>query len=66
MGSERREPVDLTHIVLGALLIVAVTIAAVSFIVVARMLRKDEAIDAATFLGRRRLEEYVRSTKQPS
>jgi len=66
MGSEGREPMDLTHIVLGALLIVAVTIAAVSFIVVARMLRKDEAIDAATFLALRRLEEYVRSTKQPS
>jgi phosphate uptake regulator len=27
---------------------------------------KDEAIDAATFLALRQLEEYVRSTKQPS
>lgn len=57
---------DLTHVVLGALLVVAVTIAAVSFVVVARMLRKDEAIDAATFLALRRLEEYMKTTKQPS
>jgi cytochrome b len=66
MGSEGRKPMDLTHVVLGALLVVAVTIAAVSFVVVARMLRKDEAIDAATFLALRRLEEYMKTTKQPS
>ncbi len=54
---------DLTHIVLGALMVLAVVITAVTFIVVTRMLRKDEAIDAATFLALRQLDEYVKSSK---
>ena len=57
---------DLTHIAVTILLVGVLGLLAVEFIVITRILRKDEAIDAATFLALRQLEEYVKSSKQPS
>jgi len=53
--------VDATHIIL-----LAFVVAVAGFVIMARILRKDEAIDAATFLAHRQLDEYVRRSKQAS
>jgi hypothetical protein len=55
---------DPTHIILGALLVAGLAIAVVGFVALGQMLKKDEAIDAATFLALRQLEDYVKSSKQ--
>jgi hypothetical protein len=52
-----------THWILAGLLVVAIGIPAVAFFLTARMLRKDEAIDAATFLALRELRERFDRTK---
>lgn len=54
---------DWTHLVLIVASILALGIPIVGFVALARILRKDEAIDAATFLALRSLEEYVQSGK---
>ncbi len=54
---------DLQHwLLFGALAIVA-AIPVVGFIIMARILKKDEAIDAAIFLAQRQLEEYLKRSK---
>ena len=55
---------DPTHIALAVITGLVGIIAIGGFITMARILKKDEAIDAATFLARRQLEEYVKSTRQ--
>jgi len=61
---------DSTHIVLVAVtLLVGIALgvfARVGFRDLRERSAKDEAIDAATFLALRQLEEYVRNTKQAS
>ncbi len=61
---------DSTHIVLVAVtLLVGIALgvfARVGFRDLRERSEKDEAIDAATFLALRQLEEYVRNTKQAS
>lgn len=52
-----------THWVLAALIGVAIAVPVVGFIVMARILRKDEAIDAATFLALRDLRERFERSK---
>lgn len=54
---------DLTHWILLGVLLVAIAIPVVGFIVMARVLRKDEAIDAATFLALREVRERFERTK---
>jgi len=49
---------------LGALVATAIGVPVVGFIIMARILRKEEAIDAATFLALRELRErFDRTTK---
>ena len=52
---------DWTHWLLVVLVGVTIAVPIVGFIVMARILRKDEAIDAATFLALR--ERFERSQK---
>ena len=48
---------DWTHWLLVGLVGVTIAVPVVGFIVMARILRKDEAIDAAAFLALRELRE---------
>ena len=61
---------DATHIVLVVVtLFVGIALgvfARIGFRDLRERSEKDEAIDAATFLALRQLEEYVRNTRQPS
>ena len=57
---------DLTHFALGILVGIVAVIAINGFADLRRRSQRDEAIDAATFLALRQLDEYVKSTKQPS
>ncbi len=54
---------DVTHIIVIALVVIGIVSPIVGYWAIARMLRKDEAIDAATFLALSQLEEYVRRNK---
>jgi hypothetical protein len=67
MGSQEEGQMDGTHIVLAVVtLFVGIALgvfARVGFRDLRERSEKDEAIDAATFLALRQLEEYVRSTK---
>jgi hypothetical protein len=54
---------DLTHWLLLGIGLVGIAIPIVGFILIARILRKDEAIDAATFLALRELRERFERTK---
>ncbi len=67
MGSQEEGQTDATHIVLAVVtLFVGIALgvfARVGFRDLRERSEKDEAIDAATFLALRQLEEYVRSTK---
>lgn len=54
---------DLTHWLLLFVLIVAILIPVGGFVWMSRILRKDEAIDAATFLARQELRERFERTK---
>jgi type II secretory pathway pseudopilin PulG len=57
---------DLAHVIVIALLVIFGLALLAGFVAMARLLKKDEAIDAATFLALRQLDEYVTRTKQPS
>ena len=64
---------DLTHFALGVLVGIVAVLAIMGVVVAIRGFadlrqrsEKDEAIDAATFLALRLLEDYVRSTRPPS
>lgn len=61
---------DLVHVLVITLVTVfgvaGPVFAAANLIVVTRRLRKDEAVEAATFLALRQLEEWLKSTRQPS
>jgi len=67
MGSQEEGQMDATHIVLSVVtLFVGIALgvfARVGFRDLRERSEKDEAIDAATFLALRQLEEYVRNTK---
>jgi len=57
---------DLTHwVLLGVLGLVAAIVVA-GFVAMVRILRKDEAIDAATFLALRELRERFEQSRQSS
>jgi mannose/fructose/N-acetylgalactosamine-specific phosphotransferase system component IIC len=52
-----------THWVMTGLLLIGLGIPAVGFIILGRILKKDEAIDAATFLALRELRERFDRSK---
>lgn len=52
---------DVTHVIVVGLGAVAIAVSIVGFVLLARMLKKDEAIDAAIFLAQRQLDDYVKS-----
>jgi hypothetical protein len=55
-----------THWMLAGVIGLAIGVPVVGFIILGRILRKDEAIDAATFLALRQLRERVeQSRRQP-
>ena len=54
---------DLSHWILVGMLVLAIAISVAGFLALARILRKDEAIDAATFLALRELRERFERTK---
>lgn len=54
---------DVTHVIVAVLVVVSILGPVIGFIVIARILRKDEAIDAATSLALRDLQEHVRRSK---
>jgi hypothetical protein len=54
---------DLQHWVLLGVMIIALAIPIVGFWQISRILRKDEAIDAATFLALKDLRERFERTK---
>ena len=54
---------DLQHWVLFGALAVTIAVPVVGFIIMARILKKDEAIDAAIFLAQRQLEDYLKRSK---
>lgn len=55
--------VEPTHWILAGLIDVAIAVPVVGFIVMARILREDEAIDAATFLALRDLRDRFERSK---
>jgi hypothetical protein len=59
----RLASMDLTHVTVIGLGLVGIAVAVIGLWMISRQLRKDEAIDAATFLALRQLEEFVRRTK---
>ncbi len=54
---------DLTHVILIALLLIGIAMPIIGYVMLARILRKDEAIDAATFLALHELRERFERTK---
>lgn len=54
---------DWVHAIAIVAIAVAILAPIIGFVVMARILKKDEAIDAATFLALRDLQEYVRRNK---
>lgn len=54
---------DWVHAIIIASVAVAILAPIIGFLAMARILRKDDAIDAATFLALRDLQEYVRRNK---
>jgi hypothetical protein len=56
---------DLTHWVLVGILLLSVLIAVGGFVWMSRILGKDEAIDAATFLALRELRERLERGELP-
>ena len=57
---------DLTHWMLLGFVGLVAAIVIGGFIAMARILRKDEAIDAATFLALRELRERFEASRQSS
>jgi hypothetical protein len=55
---------DLTHIVLIFVLLATLAMVIYAYRTTTQLLKRDEAIDAATFLALRQLDEYVKSTRQ--
>jgi hypothetical protein len=54
---------DFTDWILTGILVLVIAITIGGFVAMARILRKDEAIDAATFLALRELRERFERTK---
>jgi hypothetical protein len=54
---------DLTHWILGGLIAIVLVTVIWGWVAMARILRKDEAIDAATFLALRELRERFERSK---
>jgi hypothetical protein len=54
---------DWVHAIVIASVAVSILAPIIGFTLMARMLRKDEAIDAAIFLAQRELQEYIRRNK---
>lgn len=54
---------DFTHWILVGILALVIVITIGGFVAMARILRKDEAVDAATFLALRELRERFERTK---
>ena len=57
---------DLAHWSLLGALAVVVAMAVAGFLTIKSMLRKDEAIDAATFLALRDLRDWLERTERAS
>jgi hypothetical protein len=57
---------DLTHVVLGALLLAEIVIAIIGFVHLHKRSEMHQGVAAATFLALRRLDEFVRSSRGSS
>lgn len=55
---------DVTHIVIIVLVVVGILGPIIGYWSIARMLKKDEAIDAAIFLAQRQLQEYLKQQQK--
>ena len=55
---------DATHILVIVLVVVGILGPVIGFWAIARMLKKDEAIDAAIYLAQRQLQEYLKEQKK--
>jgi len=54
---------DWVHAIVIVAVAVAILAPIIGFLAMARILKKDEAIDAATFLALRDLQDYLRRSK---
>ena len=54
---------DVIHTIVIGLVVIGILAPIIGFMMMLRILRKDEAIDAVTFLALRDLQEYVRRNK---
>ena len=54
---------DWIHAIVIGSVAISILAPVIGFAYIARLLRKDEAIDAAIFLAQRQLEEYVKRQK---
>ncbi len=57
---------DLTHVVLGAMLLAEIVIAIIGFVHLHKRSEMDQGVAAATFLALRQLDEFVKSSKPSS
>ena len=57
---------DWTHVFLIGMLAISILVPVVGFWVMTRRQDRDEAIDAAIYLARRQLEEYLKQKKASS
>jgi len=55
---------DLIHAIIIASVAISILAPIIGFTYMARLLRKDEAIDAAIFLAQRQLQEYLKEQKK--
>jgi len=51
---------DVTHWVLGGMLVFSIVVAIIGLAIMTRRQDRDEAIDAVIFLAQRQLEDYLR------
>jgi len=57
---------DLTHVVLGAMLLAEIVIAIIGFVQLHKRSEMHQGVAAATFLALRQLDEFVKSSTPSS
>ncbi len=55
---------DIAHVIIIASVSISILAPIIGFVILGRMLKKDEAIDAAIFLAQRQLQEYLKEQKR--
>ncbi|MBI4609279.1 MAG: hypothetical protein HY726_09730 [Candidatus Rokubacteria bacterium] len=51
---------DLTHVIVIGLVVVGIAAPIVGLVILGRMLKRDEAIDAAIYLAHRQTQEFLK------